>query len=163
VLRLWLLRHAKSRRDVAGLTDLERPLAPRGRRATLLLAEYVDRHGIRPDVVLCSPARRTRETVEPLVEALGSPRVLLEEGVYAASAAELLDLVRALPPDTGSVLVVGHNPGLEDLLELLGTPGTRLPEKYPTGALATLAFEGPWEELRPGAASLEAYVVPREL
>ena len=159
---VYLLRHAKSSWKT-GLPDHERPLAPRGRRAAKAIASYRREQGIEPELVLCSTARRARETLEPLRRALGEPRVVTEARVYGASEDELLVLLRELAPEVGSAMVVGHNPGLALLVELLAAPGTELPEKVPTGALAELAFDGFFADLAPGSATLEAFVVPREL
>src|SRR5581483_9647815 len=85
--------------------------------------------------------------------------VLVEDDLYGAPAPALLARLRLVPDDARSVLLVGHNPGLEDLVQLLG----RVRVKFPTAALATLAFGGPWKDLGPGNATLEAFVVPGDL
>jgi phosphohistidine phosphatase len=163
VRRLYLLRHAKSSWEDPALADFERPLAPRGRKAAKVLAGYVEREGIRPELVLCSPARRARETLERLSRALGEPAVTYDERLYGASETELLTRLREVPGSYGSVLLVGHNPGTAQLLALLAGGGLPLPAEVPTGALASLSLDASWPELEPGAASLDAFVVPREL
>lgn len=163
--RLLLLRHAKSSWDDPSLADRDRPLAPRGRKAASRIARHLGERDERPDLVLCSPATRTRQTLERL-SLDPSVRVEFNERLYAASAAALLALLRALPASAGTVLVVGHNPGLEELALELAVPGPhreRIAEKFPTGALATLAFDGAWAELARGACTLVDYVVPRDL
>jgi phosphohistidine phosphatase len=160
---LYLLRHAKSSWDSPDLEDRDRPLAPRGRKAVRKLAEHVAHEGIRPKLVLCSPALRTRETIAGLEESLGSPPVRFEERIYEASPQGLLGIAREIAEDVGSALMVGHNPGTALLLELLAGAGLPAPAEVPTCALATLAFDGPWAELSAGAARLDAFVVPREL
>ena len=145
------------------MDDRDRPLAPRGRKAVRKLAAHVEGGAIRPELVLCSPARRTRETIAGLEASLGNPPVRFEERIYDASAERLLELAREISADVGSALVVGHNPGTAILIGLLAGDGLPPPAEVPTGALATLAFDGPWVELSGGAASLEAFVVPREL
>ena len=165
--RLYLLRHAKSSWDDPELSDRERPLATRGVRAARRLARYARRRGIAVDVVLCSPARRARQTLE-LVEAslAGRAEVRVEDGLYGASAEDLIARLRRLPDAVGSVLLVGHNPGLQDLTAMLaGTgPAARQPgQRFPTGALAALAVPEPWAALGPGRAKLVDLVVPREL
>lgn len=157
---LYLLRHLKSSWSDPALADHDRPLAPRGRKAGKKVARHVRRVGVKPDLVLCSPSVRTRQTLAVVEPELGSPEVRLVDELYAAPAEELLDVLRGVEPEVGSVLVIAHNPGLEDLLA--GLSGT-VQEKFPTGAFATLAFEGAWADLRPGACELLAYVVPREL
>jgi phosphohistidine phosphatase len=112
-------------------------------------------------LVLCSSARRTRETVD-LVNPPGEIRI--GSGLYGASADHLLDRLRQVPEEVRSVMLVGHNPGLHELAIELAGAGTDLAQrKFPTGALATLTFAGTWEELGPGRAELEGFVVPREL
>ena len=122
---------------------------------------------MRPQLVLCSDARRARETLEGVVPGLDTPEVRFEDGLYAASAESLLERLRSLPDDIEEVLLVGHNPGLRDVLLLLAEPGElreRAQVKVPTGALATLEAElASWSELRPGSARLVVFVVPREL
>jgi phosphohistidine phosphatase len=155
--KLFLLRHAKSSWKHAGLDDHDRPLAKRGRRAAKLMRKHLRRGGIEPDLVLCSSSRRTRETLERVRP---SGHVQIEGGLYAASSAALLDPLRRLPEEAQSVMVIGHNPGMEDLAsELTG----RSLEKFPTGALATLTFTGEWADLGPGAAELEDLVSPKQL
>ena len=167
---LFLLRHAKSSWSEAGRPDRDRPLAPRGQRAIVLLVDDARAHGVRPDLVLCSPARRTRETLEALRPALGSGvDVRFDDDLYGADAAELLDRLRAVGEDVGSVMVVGHNPGLHDLAVGLAGYGEslrmeQLRAKLPTGALVTLELgDTAWAELGPGEARLARLVYPREL
>jgi len=157
---LYVLRHAKSSWGDPSLPDHERPLAPRGREACAALRRHCDEAGIRPRVVLCSSARRARETLDELARALGDPDVLVEEGLYHASREDLLARLRLVAED--SALLVGHNPGLQDLVLLLAAPGAlrdRVAEKLPTGALATLDVETIGE----GRAELVALVTPRDL
>lgn len=164
---VMLLRHAKSSWADPGLADFDRPLAPRGRRASKLVAEYLRKQQADPALVLCSTSARTRETLEAVLPALGDCEVEFEPRLYGASSGELLGRLREVPDSSESVLVVAHNPGLHDLaLELAGDgPGVdRLREKFPTGALATFAVRrGGWASLGPGRAELVDYVVPREL
>jgi phosphohistidine phosphatase len=167
--QLYVLRHAKSSWDEPGLDDHERPLAPRGRRATAALAVYVRANGIRPELVICSPARRTRETLDGV--APGGER-LFEPELYSASAADVLERVRRVPETTGSVMVIGHNPAMQILVLRLaktGKPAVAGSEleavraKFPTGALATLSLECEWSELTPGRAALVGLVRPKQL
>jgi phosphohistidine phosphatase len=167
--RLFVLRHAKSSWNNANLGDHERPLARRGERAAEALAAHVATIDPPPALVLCSTARRAQDTLEPVRARLpAGTAVLIEDELYGASAPELLDRLRAVPEDTPSVLLVGHNPGLEDLVKGLGSDGdpgliARFHKKFPTGALATLACPGPWKSLGWGAATLEGFVVPADL
>ena len=167
--RLLVLRHAKSSWNNSYLADHDRPLAPRGEQAAAALAAYVATVDPPPALVLCSTARRAQDTLEPVRAQLpDGTAVLIEEELYGAAAPDLLDRVRGITEDTPSVMVVGHNPGLEDLVRGLGREGdpnllARLHTKFPTGALATLAFAGPWKDLTWGGATLEAFVVPADL
>jgi len=163
---LYLLRHAKSSWADPSLPDHERPLAPRGRRDAKLVAEHLRLVRSEPELVLCSPAARTRETLELLRPALGSSTVSVEEHLYAASSEELLARIRAVPETVASVMLIGHNPGLHRLAIALASAGDdleRLEAKFPTAALATLALPVQWRRSGPGAATLSAYVVPRQL
>ncbi len=164
--RLLLIRHAKSSWDDPALSDHERPLAPRGRRAAERMRAHLEGSDLRPDLVLSSSSRRTRETLDLLVPAFGSAERSIEDGLYGATATELIDRLRAAPDDVRSVALIGHNPGIQDLaLELAGEGKEldRIREKFPTGALAVLGFDGPWRDLGAGAARLLSFVSPREL
>jgi phosphohistidine phosphatase len=167
--RLFVLRHAKSSWNNAQLDDHDRPLAPRGERAAEALAAHVATIEPPPALVLCSTARRAQDTLEPVRAQLpDGTAVLIEDELYGAGAPDLLDRLRDIPEDTPSVMLVGHNPGLEDLVKGLGREGdpnliARVHGKFPTGALATLAFPGPWKSLGWGGATLEAFVVPADL
>jgi phosphohistidine phosphatase len=163
-----LLRHAKSSWSDATLPDVDRPLAPRGERASRKLATYIRRERIQPALVLCSPSRRTRQTLEAIEASLGKRcAVEVVPQLYGASEEELLEQLRALPESVGSVMLIGHNPGLHNLALVLASRGAdrlQLVGKFPTGALATLVVrsEG-WTALGPGTAELVDYVVPRQL
>jgi len=158
VRRLLLLRHAKSAgKEDPRLSDHERPLAPRGERA----AAAMGRHLAVPDLVLCSTARRAVDTWELARRELGTEvEAALERRLYTFDEKDLLDRVTELDDSLDCVLMVGHNPAIELLcLELTGEDVG----KYPTAALATLAFDGPWRTLAAGEARLESFVRPREL
>jgi phosphohistidine phosphatase len=169
--RLFVLRHAKSSWEDPALEDRERPLAPRGRLAVKRLNAYLRENGIAPDQVLCSPARRTIETYEG-VEPTGE--LIVDPGLYAASAAEIIERLRTVPADAESVMIIGHNPALQSLVlklaqaESTGRPDTggeleEVARKFPTGALATLELDCGWSEVSPGCARLIGLVRPRSL
>lgn len=161
---LYLLRHAKSSWDHPMLADADRPLAPRGLKACDRLARYAEREQIHPELVLCSPARRARQTLERIAGSLGDPPTTIAPSLYAASPGELLRRLHDLPEPVGSAMVVGHNPGLQELAILLaGENSGAADDGFPTGALATLVFDGAWGDLEPGTACLRALVVPRQL
>jgi len=167
---IYLLRHAKSSLGEAGTADFDRKLNGRGIKAARLVAGHLGQAAIRPALVLCSAARRTRETyaiVEPVLK--GVP-VSTEESLYLAGRHELLSRLRRLDDHLGSVLLIGHNPGLERLAEsLCGGHGeaaalAELARKYPTGALACLECGiGHWAEIEAGSCRLTAFVRPRDL
>jgi phosphohistidine phosphatase len=164
--RLFLLRHAKSDWGDPSLPDHERPLAKRGRRAAERIGEHLRGAGLRPALVLCSPARRTRETLERLQ--LDARDVHVEDALYAATADEIVDVIREHGGDAETVVVIGHNPGMQDLAADLAGPdlgeaASRLRERFPTGAVAIFDVEGDWADLGPGRARVSAFVVPREL
>jgi phosphohistidine phosphatase len=164
---LHLLRHAKSSWDDESLSDHERPLSPRGIRDAKRIAKHLGTLGAPPEVVLCSSAVRTRQTLDLVKPSLGDASIDVEDGLYGASADALLERIHGIPESAGSVLVIGHNPGLEDLVLLLAAPGPLLAEvntKFPTSALATLALENQtWADLHQGSAQLVGYTAPRKL
>lgn len=162
---LYLLRHAKSSWDDPGLADHERPLAPRGERAGRAMAGYVRDNAISPALVLCSTAKRARMTLDLVAAGFAAdppPRVQLDRAVYEADAEELLAMLRDLPPDAPSAMLVGHQPAIGDLARLLAGADERLAGKFPTGALAILEG-GEWRALGPGTAHMSELVRPRRL
>lgn len=165
---LYLLRHAKSDWSAPGRADRERPLAERGVRAAAAMRDHLDAAGVRPEVVFCSPAVRTRETLELVIGGLGRPLVDFDRGLYGAGPDEILDLLRTEVAAAEAAMVVGHNPTMAQLaLWLAVDDGSgarmRVETKFSTGAVATLAFEGAWAELAPGTAELVAFTTPRDL
>jgi phosphohistidine phosphatase len=167
-VRFWLLRHAKSSWDDPEMEDVDRPLAPRGARAADRMRDYLDAEGIRPELVLCSSALRTRETLGRVLPGLGPElTVRIEPSVYSFEADQLLDRLRELPANVRSVMLIGHNPAMQELASLLAAQGDRLDDLrkgFPTAALAELDVPvGSWDELTPGSGRLERFVVPRDL
>ena len=166
---LYVLRHAKSSWEDPGLEDHERPLAPRGRRAAELIGAHLRVQRIQPELVLCSSSRRTRETLQGVAP---GGQAIIEPELYGATAVELVERLHLVSEPTGAVMVIGHNPAMQTLvLKLAGGQG-RSPAgslladvelKFPTGALATLAFDGEWRNLSFGAAQLLAFVRPKAL
>ena len=167
--RLILLRHAKSAWP-DDVPDHDRPLAPRGRRDAPDAGRWLRKSGYAPDRVLCSTARRARETWQRAEEGLGvHPATVFEDRVYDASVGDVLDLARQTPPDITTLLIVGHDPAMRGLtLDLVGEHPDdteaealgRVRIKYPTAAIAVLSFSGDWAELGPGQAHLAEFVVP---
>ncbi|MEU1515518.1 histidine phosphatase family protein [Streptomyces sp. NPDC005811] len=165
--RLVVLRHAKSDWP-DGVPDHERPLAARGRRDAPAAGRALAGAGCVPDLALVSTAVRARQTWQlAAAEWDAPPPVRHDPRLYAAEVPELLDVVRETPAGIGTLLLVAHNPGLEELvLELAGDDldhaldEVRL--KFPTSAIAVLAWHGPdWRALRPGTALLTSMIVPR--
>jgi len=159
--KLLLLRHAKSSWEDASLPDFERPLNERGLRAAPLIGEYIARHKLRPDLVLCSPAKRTRETTVLVLKAAGiEPELRYDERIYEASVTNLLEIISQLEEDKTEVMLVGHNPGFENLLERLTGQSVRMP----TAALARIALDAErWSEAATGGGQLELFVKAKEL
>jgi phosphohistidine phosphatase len=167
--RLMLLRHAKSDWPAA-VADLERPLAARGRAEAPAVGGFMVREGLRPDLALVSPARRARETwtlVAPAFPEL--PPSETDPRLYMATSEALLDFVRAADADVATLLIVGHNPGLEEFARALVNHGDaeackRLAAAFPTAALAVIDFAvDDWAELLPQQGTLIHFVTPRSL
>ena len=162
---LFVLRHAKSSWDDPGLDDHDRPLAPRGRKAAAVMADYLRANSIHPALVLCSGARRTVETLAG-IDVGGEHSI--EAELYGASTSGLIERLQRVPEDVESVMLIGHNPAMQTLVLRLAAGDdasdlTEVQHKFPTAALATLTFEGAWSELGPGRARLASFVRPKQL
>jgi phosphohistidine phosphatase len=158
--RVFLLRHAKSEHAGADTPDADRPLARSGRRACAAVADHLRSSGLAPDLVLCSSARRTRQTVAAIASALPSAvPVVTEDRLYLAEPAELLTRLRELDDGLPSVLLVGHNPGLHLLALALIDPRDRAQVvTFPTAAFAVLETRvHRWAELGPATARLASF------
>jgi phosphohistidine phosphatase len=165
VKRLYLLRHAKSSWKDAALADHDRPLSGRGRRAATAIGRHMRAETIVPELVLCSSALRARETLARIEPALGRGAVKVERQLYGAGADALMARLRRVPGRVDSVLVIAHNPGLQEFALALAEPApASLAAKLPTGALVTieLAIDG-WRALEDGCGELVGFVRPREL
>lgn len=166
-LRLVLLRHAKS--DWPDVADHERPLAKRGRRDAPMVGRWLGASGYLPDAVICSTALRARQTWELVSSGLAavvpgaSPAVRYEPRVYEATVLGLLMLVREFDTAWRTAAIVGHNPGLAELIVGLASPDSAQPHAFPTAAVAVLGLPGPWAEVAPGEARLLAFTIPAEL
>ena len=155
--RLVILRHSKS--DwTTGAPDHSRPLNVRGRRDGPAAGQWLRLNVGRLDAVVCSTSTRTRETWELVSSKLpDAPEPTFADDVYEASAVDLLDVVRNLPDSAASVLLIGHNPGIEDLTTLLA--GEYLP--MTTSAVAVLTWPGGWGDVGMVTATLQAHAAPR--
>lgn len=170
MLTLSLLRHAKSSWKNPTLPDRERPLASRGETDAPMMGKAMAERGIDPDLVLCSSARRTRDTLALVLPELKiEPKVVYEDALYHATPAEMLDMLRAVQPGASRVLLVGHNPEIQSFaLDLVGSGPKhyrdRLREKYPTAGLAVINFtSGLWSNVAVNSGALTLFLTPREL
>jgi phosphohistidine phosphatase len=165
---LTLLRHAKSGWDDPVARDFDRPLNPKGQRAAAMMGRHMKALGLQFDHVVASPAVRVVETLDHVGRGYGGDLApAWDKRIYLASCATLLDLVRDLPAGADRVLLVGHNPGLEELVLALSADGGTLrgevEAKFPTASLAELALGDGWEGARAGTATLNRFVRPRDL
>jgi phosphohistidine phosphatase len=166
--QLLLLRHAKSSWDEPKLADRDRPLNKRGRNAASAIRAAMRDLGLEPDVVLVSPARRTQETLAALEPWDDTPVVEPMEKLYLASAGQLLEVLQSLSETVRSAMLVGHNPGMQELAKLLiGQPvsdhAKRVADKFPTSALAEFAIRGTWANLDAGGGQMVRFLTPRDL
>ncbi|MFC4296225.1 SixA phosphatase family protein [Novosphingobium tardum] len=168
---LGLFRHAKSGWADPRARDFDRPLNERGEKGALLMGRYIRDHGPRFDRVVASPAIRVSETIDIASKAFGrSFPVEWDRRIYLASSATLIDLLHALDGDPDTVLMVGHNPGLEDLIfDLVPDDGSsplrdEVEVKFPTAAFAVLALAvDRWSDVAAGCAKLVSLTRPRDL
>lgn len=167
--RLLLLRHAKSDWP-EGIDDAMRPLADRGRRDAQEMGKAIKREGFAPDFAMISTALRTRQTWDLASPQFGTKVPMREEnGLYAASERAIIEFVRAAPDDAKTLMIVGHNPGLERLARSFAKSGDpdairRLEKKYPTCGLAVIELPvNAWKETGPPAGRLEIFLTPKTL
>lgn len=164
--RLIVLRHAKSAWP-AGVADQDRPLGPRGLRDAPAAGRFLAESGLLPDLALCSPARRARHTWELAVAELDGPVPTRHDPrLYGADAPGLLAVLHGVPDEVVTLILVGHNPGLEELVPRLagsadGDGLDRVRAKFPTSAVAVLTWSGTWRELDDGEARLTDLTIPR--
>ena len=163
---LIAVRHAKSSWDF-DVDDHDRPLSGRGRRDSDALGKLLVQRSLRPDLVLCSTAVRTRETWDR-AQAVGATagEVRLVRAIYNAWVPELVRLVRNTPEDVSTLLILGHAPGIPDLVEHIcirtdSADWSRLDQKYPTSGLAVINVPGPWQEVGSSSAELVSFAIPR--
>ncbi|MFC3712483.1 SixA phosphatase family protein [Sphingoaurantiacus capsulatus] len=167
---LTLLRHAKSGWDDPVERDFDRPLNGRGRRAANRMGRYLRDEGLAYDQIVASPALRVQQTIAGVEDGLGRALTpAYDKRIYMASASTLLDVVHALDDAHGNILLVGHNPGLEDLVLMLvpeGAAGLRdeVEIKYPTATLAEMRFDvARWADIDERGGTLVRFTRPREL
>ncbi|HEY6048001.1 MAG TPA: histidine phosphatase family protein [Sphingomicrobium sp.] len=167
---LTIMRHAKSSWDDANATDFERPLNERGRKAAERMGRELRSRRFRFDQVIASPAVRVRETVKMLAEGYGEPLdVRFEPQLYGASLGDLLHLVRSIPSAVHAPLLVGHNPGLHELVLALSNDKAddlrgKITGKFPTAAVAVIALPAVrWDEVEPHSGEIRELILPKEL
>lgn len=165
---LHLLRHAKAAPLGEG-GDRERPLEQKGRRGAQAIAAWIAERRLAVELVLCSPSLRTRQTLDIVAPAFARPpAILLEDGLYLASARQLLARLKQIPAAVTSAMVIGHNPGFQELAIILSDVATgplpaRLAGGFPTAALASYEVAVPWSALDRRRARLAGFVTPKEL
>jgi phosphohistidine phosphatase len=166
--RLMLLRHAKAVPQ-GSLADENRPLAERGRSDMAVIASFAAEKGLVPDLVLVSSAIRTRETWELLFQGLGAPPAhRIEPRLYSAPSEQIFYVIREIAPEIQSLMLIGHNPGLEDIARILTGAGEtdaliRFGGTMPTSALAVIDLAGGWSDLQERTGRLEFFVTPKSL
>jgi phosphohistidine phosphatase len=171
MLTLSLLRHAKSSWDDPSLEDFDRPLAKRGIEAAGRMGRHIQAHDLVPALVICSDALRARQTLELLLPHLAEkPPIVYDRGLYLASPRAMLERVRKLDAaKAGHAMLVGHDPGMHSLaVELAGSGEASqlraLARKFPTAALAVIAFSGrDWAKIAPAKGQLKLFVTPKML
>ncbi len=167
---LYLLRHAKSHWGDPGLDDHARPLDGRGERAAAVMGVHFAQREYQPSLVLCSSARRTRETLDLLLPHLPvRPELLIERRIYLASGGQLLARLQEVDDETSQLLLIGHNPGIADLAQGLAGSGPRDPlrrmaAKFPTAALSVCELDlDRWRDLAPESGRLLDFTTPKDL
>jgi phosphohistidine phosphatase len=170
VFRLYLFRHAKSSWNARQVDDFERPLNSRGRSAAPAMARHIASSGIAPDLILCSAAQRARETLAlALPSFVHDCTIHIERCLYLTDAPSLLERIRSLPDGARQCMIIGHNPGLQQLALLLAADGetddmTGLRAKFPTAAVAGIELaQSHWREIGPGDGRLFCFLTPRAL
>jgi phosphohistidine phosphatase len=168
--RLLLLRHAKAERSQPGGRDHDRVLAARGRADSKTLGAYLARHAFVPDQAVVSTSARTRETWTLLAAAMGkTPPVTFDERIYDAEPETILQVVKETGPETGTLMVIGHNPGFQELAAMLVASGDieareRLGREFPTSALVVINFAAEsWNGVHPRGGRLEHFITPEWL
>jgi phosphohistidine phosphatase len=165
---LLILRHAKSAWDTDAATDFERPLARRGRKAAPRVGRWLNEQGLIPDYIVSSPAERARQTVIAVCEqmGIGPERMAWDKRIYGGWGGALLNVLNDSPADAQRVLIAGHNPGLEILLQNLCNHDIPMPDDYklmPTAAVAHLEILSEWRQLEGGQARLLSLTRSRSL
>ncbi|CAA2139352.1 histidine phosphatase family protein [Hyphomicrobium sp. ghe19] len=168
MLSLALLRHAKSSWDAKDIDDFDRALNDRGRAAAPVMGGVLKELHFAPEQILCSPAKRTRETLSLITPYVKDAEVTFDDQLYLTGPDTLLARLKTVPVGIQRVLMIGHNPGMHGLALMLAGTGdaksiSRLEDKFPTAALATFTFpQVTWRDLTPASGHLEAFITPRD-
>ena len=165
---LLILRHAKSSWDSGADTDFERPLAERGERDAPRMGQWLNRQHLKPDHVVSSPAERALQTTLRVCKEMGvkKKKITWDSRIYGSSTPQLLEVLSDIPASADRVMLVGHNPGLEDLLRYLWGENTVVPpdgKLLPTAALAQVILPKNWQSLRKGVAQQVAIMRPKDI
>jgi phosphohistidine phosphatase len=170
--RLFLLRHAKAQPADGGTEDFDRTLLLSGMQDGAAMARHLRKAGHHLDLILCSASARTTQTAELVLHELES-EIDYRDNLYLADAAKIIAAIRAAPASVSALMVVGHNPGMEDCAATLAREPVRrkerarheaLEEKFPTCALAILDFDiGRWRDVAPASGKLVDFVRPKDL
>lgn len=158
---LYLLRHAKSSWDDSSLDDFDRPLNERGKKAAPLMGRVMREKKLKPDLILCSPSKRTKQTAKHIIDSSKiKSEITYDERIYEASTADLFELLKAQDAKLACILLIGHNPGMESLLTHL----TGAEELFPTAALAKVSLDiEKWKGIKDGAGKMDWILRPKEL
>lgn len=169
---LFLLRHAKSSWDHSIVRDVDRPLNDRGRKAAKRMGAFMEKEGLTPDYILCSPSVRTSQTLDLLLPNFSrTPEAEFPESLYHGGPEGLMSAIKSAPAESNRLLVIAHNPGMQALAMKLSVSESsnrkafkRIAEKYPTAALSVYSLDiDAWTDAAPESAKLERFVTPREL
>lgn len=159
---LMLLRHAKSDWKIEDLEDIERPLADRGKKNAVKMGKWLNKNNLMPDLILVSPALRAQQTLKRICNECPSSAITVEE-LYMAELEQLLNVL-AQAPQAERVMLIGHNPGLESLLNMLVLESE--PDQvqlFPTCAMAHLILPDDWSNIEAGSARLQQFITPKEI
>lgn len=159
---IYLFRHAKSSWDDPALADFDRPLNKRGEKAAPLMGKVMRARDVCPSIIYCSPSKRTRQTAKLAMKKAGfdEAEIVFENGLYHATTDGLTDVIKKIDDLLGEAMLIGHNPGLSELVYLL----TGVEESFPTAALACIRLNiAHWKDVRSGCGKIEWIVRPREV
>ena len=171
--RLTLIRHAKSRWDDLELSDFDRPLSPRGIKAAPKIAKYLSDEGLSPDLIFCSPARRTKETLSRMKTVIPlSSEIVFDRSIYSAGMGEgIMNLLMTQNPEEEHVWVIGHNPAMQELSLVLPNwdasqqeTRNRILRKFSTAAVCRMEFDTQnWQEIGFSKAKFSHFMTPKML